>query len=111
MRIEMAFNIHCHHDFAKQMIVTSFERERHIAFIEWKHSFCYKSTTYDRVAQYVFVSNLGRDSSRFKHITCKLQQTSSNLVLVYKKFRMYQIPKTRWRVIFYRDAKTAFALD
>src|ERR1700730_15483317 len=28
MSIEMAFDIHCHHDFAKQMIVTIFERER-----------------------------------------------------------------------------------
>src|SRR3984957_4527895 len=93
------------------MIVTSFERERHVAFIERKPPLGYQPTTYDRVDQYVFVSNLGRDSSRFKHITCKLQQAPSNFVLVYKKFRMYQIPKTRWLVIFYRDAKTTFALD
>src|ERR1700733_5689177 len=111
MRIEMAFAIHCHHDFAKQMIVTSFERERHVAFIEGKHSFGYQSTTLDRVDQYVFVSNLGCDSPCSKHITCELQQAPSNFVLVYKKFRMHQVPKTRWLVILYRDAKTTFALD
>src|ERR1700728_3270033 len=60
MRIEMAFDIHRHHDFAEQMIVTSFERERHVALVERKHSFGYQPTTYDRVDQYVFVSNFRR---------------------------------------------------
>ena len=54
MRIEMSFIFHRHHNLAKELKVTLLTGERHVAFVERKHSLNNRTTTYDRIDQYVF---------------------------------------------------------
>src|SRR5580704_7254775 len=111
MGIVMLFTIHCHHDFTKQLIVTFFTGERHVAFIERKHCLDETTSTYDRKDQYVFVATLWSDSSCLKYAPCKFEQSPPDLVLVQEKFRLYQVTKSRRFMILDRNAKTAFAFD
>ena len=111
MAIKMSFAFHRHHDLAKELKVTFLTGERHVAFVERKHSLNNQTTTYDRIDQYIFVPMFWSDPPCIEYASRKFEQTPPDFVLIDEEFRIYQITKSGRFVLFDRYAKTTFAFD
>jgi hypothetical protein len=111
MGLVMFLAIHRHHDFTKELKVTLLTGERHITFMERNHRCKNPTTTENRKNQYVLVSMFGENPPCLEYASRKFEQPTPDLVLVQKKLRLYQIAEPARRMLFDRNAKTAFAFD